>query len=262
MVKNNRIHDLLFNKLIKMNKMKNSKNLVYMVVALFCATTIFISNSCTKPDKVVGTFIIKGYLYDSCGGAPMNNVPLQVSFKSDRLTATKTVDDDNIGKGLTDANGYFEIACKKYNINGTSDLFVSTSRFVLNTEYIPYLTESIDLGKGYMKGIIMKGRVKVKLSGAFTASDTFFIGHPSAQYQYFSNLFDGKEVEYSIQFKHNYSFINSSIDSVGPRYSVRYAPFDTYYGIGRANFKSTNTISYVATTCEMPDTTTSVTITK
>lgn len=249
--------------------MKNYQKIVYTVVALICAATVFFANSCTKPDKVTGSFIIKGFLYDSCGGAPMNNVPLQVSFKSDRQMATKAVDDDNIGKGLTDENGYFEITCKKYNINGSSDLFISTSRFVLGTVYIPHITtKSINMGKGYFRGIILKGIVKVKLSGSFTTSDTFFVGHPGADYQYFTNLFEGKEMEYPIQFNDGYAFVGgltSTADSIGIGHSKRYAPYPTFYGFGWADFKNNstkNTITFIAATCDMSDTTTSVTITK
>ena len=62
------------------------------------------------------------------------------------------------------------------------------------------------------------------------------------------------ETGYFTKSKENQSFL----DYNAPKQFLS----QTYYGFGRANFKSTNTISYVATTCEMPDTTTSVTITK
>jgi len=146
--------------------------------------------------------------------------------------------------------------CKKYRASEGELTLFRTDKSNVCIYFINRLPSQneIDLGKGYLNGVGLQGRIKVKLSGTFTTSDTLFAGNPSGAYEIFTNIYDGKEVYYSIKFKENYAFLDSHI----PKYLL----YNTYYGFGRANFKYTNTISYVATTCEMPDTTTSVTITK
>jgi hypothetical protein len=241
-----------------MTNKKNFKNLVYMVFALSCATTMFISNSCTKPDKIVGSFKIKGYLYDSCGGAVVKGIPLRASYRThfSAFSGTQAISDDSLGWGITDDKGYFEMMCKKYRASdGELTLFrvdkSNVSLYFINR--LPSQNE-IDLGKGYLNGVGLKGRIEVKLSGTFSTSDTLFVGNPSGAYEVFTNIYDGKKIYQDIKFKENYAFL----DYNRPKYLL----FNTYYGFGRANFKNTNTISYIATTCDMPDTTTSTTITK
>lgn len=127
-----------------------------------------LTGSCNKRDKSSTPFVLKGYLYDSCGGRPLVNVPLQVSFKSDRLLYAEAVDDDNVGNGVTNKNGYFEFSCKRYVATGSFNLFNADTRFVYS-EGLPIATikQELDIGIGYSNGFVLKGNVNIKISGSF-----------------------------------------------------------------------------------------------
>jgi hypothetical protein len=234
------------------------KNIIIVSCALLCTTSILLL-SCNKKDKVVGEFIVKGYLYDSCGGVPQKNIPLQVSYKESASTGSSSLKDDNIGTATTDANGYFEIKCKKYTNSqeaGKMDIFNATTRYVYLDDFafasLQRKLDVIDFGYGFTNGFVYKGSVKAKLSGSFLSTDTLFLGQFNGQYESHNNLVSGNE--FTIKVSGN--FLNAF-------QLEKYGRSQIYWGFGFNDFKSNKHIIDLGIgACGYPDTTTIKTINK
>lgn len=225
------------------------------VIALI-AITLF-TNSCShSTSSDTGTYNLKGYLWDSCNGKPLVDIPLQVSYyRKSNGFGGKTIDDGNVGTGKTNGIGYFEIKCKDYKSEGTINLFnAQTNQQYLIKHSVPsYIKDEIvDVSTGYIYGSIFNTKVKIIVSGTFTLGDTLYVGSGKDDYEQFTNLVSGSDYSFTKSFQ---------MPSFTPE--SRFNNYTLLWGFGKNNYTSKgNPFNAVTYRCNTPDTITVLNVSK